>query len=131
VKLATASVAAGLDFLPFGSGLGTFADVFQRYQGEGLVGFVDHAHNDYAEAFVELGMAGIAAIFLVAVAVAGRWTAIARGELSRSLGTLQVAAGFSVLALAGHGLFDFNLHIPANALYFSFLAAVFFYEPRS
>jgi O-antigen ligase len=131
LKLARAAMAAGFDFLPFGSGLGTFADVFQRYQGEGLVGYVDHAHNDYAEAFVELGVAGLAVIVLLAFAVLARWSAILRGALSRSVGTLQVAAGFSVLALALHGAFDFNFHIPANAIYFAFLAGVFFYEPRT
>jgi O-antigen ligase len=129
-RLAIAAFKAGLDFLPFGSGLGTFGDVFQRYQGEGLVGYIDHAHNDYAEAFVDLGLAGVAVIVLMAVAIFGRWAAIASGSLSRSLGMLQVAAGFSVLALAAHGAFDFNFHIPANAIYFAFLAAVFFYEPR-
>jgi O-antigen ligase len=130
LKLAVAAVRAGLDFLPFGSGLGTFGDVFARYQGEGLVGYIDHAHNDYAEAFVELGVAGVAVVALMAAAVLARWGAIARGAVSRSLGTLQVAAGFSVLALAGHGAFDFNFHIPANAICFAFLAGVFFYEPR-
>jgi O-antigen ligase len=130
-RLAATAVAAGLEFLPFGSGLGTFADVFQRFQGGGLVGYIDHAHNDYAEAFLELGVAGLAVILLMATAVMVRWSAIARGHVSRSLGTLQVAAGISVLALAAHGAFDFNFHIPANALYFSFLAAVFFYEPRT
>jgi len=122
---------AGLDFLPLGSGLGTFGDVFQRYQGEGLVGYIDHAHNDYAEAFLELGIAGVAVIALLAFAVMARWEALARGAASRSLGLLQVAAGISVLALAAHGAFDFNFHIPANAIYFAFLAGVFFYEPRS
>ena len=131
LRLAATAVRAGLDFLPFGSGLGTFGDVFQRYQGEDLVGYIDHAHNDYAEAFVELGVGGLAVIVLMALAVLLRWGAIARGVVSRSLGTLQVAAGFSVLALAAHGALDFNFHIPANAIYFAFLAGVFFYEPRS
>ena len=131
LRLAGAALRAALDFLPFGSGLGTFGDVFQRYQSEGLVGYVDHAHNDYAEAFLELGVAGAAAIALMAAALFARWGGIARGQASRSLGTLQVAAGFSVLALAVHGAFDFNFHIPANAIYFAFLAGVFFYEPRA
>jgi O-antigen ligase len=130
VRLAATALRAGLEFLPFGSGLGTFGDVFQRFQGEKLVGYVDHAHNDYAEAFVDLGVAGIGVIVLMTFAVLARWAAITRGHVSRSLGTLQVAAGFSVLALAAHGAFDFNFHIPANAIYFSFLAGVFFYEPR-
>ena len=130
LRLAATALRAGLEFLPFGSGLGTFGDVFQRFQGEKLVGYVDHAHNDYAEAFVDLGVAGIGVIVLMTFAVLMRWAAITRGHVSRSLGTLQVAAGFSVLALAAHGAFDFNFHIPANAIYFSFLAGVFFYEPR-
>lgn len=130
LRLSATAFAAGVDFLPFGSGLGTFADVFQRYQGAGLVGYIDHAHNDYAEAFLELGLAGVVVVGLIAYAIVRRWAAIARGEVSRSLGTLQVAAGISVLALAVHGAFDFNFHIPANAIYFAFLAGVFFYEPR-
>jgi O-antigen ligase len=132
-QLSLATLRAGLDFLPFGSGLGTFADVFPRYQAERLVGFIDHAHNDYAEAFLELGVAGVAVVVLFAAAYLLRWRELARGRLSRSLGFLQIAAGLGMLAMIVHGLFDFNFHIPANAIYFSFLAGVFFYtaEPSA
>ena len=129
MRIALGAVRGGLDFLPFGSGLGTFADVFRRYQVEGLTGFIDHAHNDYAEVFLELGVAGIAAVVLLAIAYVSRWGVLAGGKLSRSLGYLQVSAGLGVLALAAHGVFDFNFHIPANAIYFAFLAGIFFYEP--
>ena len=128
-ELAAAAVRAGLDFMPFGSGLGTFADVFRRYQVDGLEGFIDHAHNDYAEAFLELGVAGIAALGLLAIAYVGRWAALLRSQTSRSLGHLQVGAGLGMLAMILHALVDFNFHIPANALYFSFLAGVFFLTP--
>ena len=37
--LAGSTLAAAVDFLPFGSGLGTFADLFRRYQGARIVGF--------------------------------------------------------------------------------------------
>jgi O-antigen ligase len=130
-RIARATLRAALDFMPFGSGLGTFADVFPRYQGEGPVGYVEFAHNDYAQALLELGAAGAAAMALLLLAYIGRWAAIARGEGSRRLGPAQVAAGISLAALAIHGFFDFNLHIPANALYFGFLAGVFFYPSRA
>ncbi len=133
-QIAAASVRAGLDFLPFGSGLGTFADVFRRYQVEGLPGFVDHAHNDYAELFLELGVAGVAIVVLLAAAYAMRWLELARVWRERSLGHLQMAAGLGMLAMIVHGMVDFNFHIPANAVYFSFLAGVFFHpasEPGS
>ena len=126
-----AAIRAGLDFLPFGTGLGTFADVFRRYQSESITGFVDHAHNDYAEAFLELGVAGVAVVALFAIAYLARWGAIAGRRVSRTLGYLQVSAGFALLALAAHGAFDFNFHIPANAIAFAFLAGVFFHDaPR-
>ena len=129
MKVAAATVRAGLEFLPLGSGLGTFADVFPRYQPERLVGFFDHAHNDYAEAFLELGVAGVVAIALLVVAYGIRWRELASRRSSRSLWYLQAAAGFAMLAMAMHCAFDFNFHIPANAILFSVLAGVFCYEP--
>jgi O-antigen ligase len=129
VQLALATVRAALDFLPFGSGLGTFADVFRRYQVDRLTGFIDHAHNDYAEAFLELGVAGLAALALLGAAYLARWRELARGRLSRRLGMLQYAAGLGMLAMIVHGAFDFNFHIPANAVYFAFLAGIFFFTP--
>ena len=128
-RIAAGAVRAALDFLPLGSGLGTFADVFARYQLQSFPGYIDHAHNDYAEAFLELGVAGIAAMALMLAAYAMRWRALLRGRLSRSLAYLQVGAGLGMLALIIHAAFDFNFHIPANAIYFSFLAGVFFFIP--
>jgi len=129
LRLAAAAVRGGLDFLPIGSGLGTFADAYPRYQSVALAFFVDHAHNDYAEAFLEMGVASLAVATLFAIACLGRWSVVAARRHSRGLGFLQVSAGLGMLAMAIHGAFDFNFHIPANAIYFAFLAGVFFYDP--
>ena len=129
LTIARATVEGALDFLPLGSGLGTFADVFPRYQAERLPGYVDHAHNDYLEAFLELGVAGIAAMVLMAIAYLAGWRRIAREGTTRSLALLQGGAGLGMLAVLVHGLFDFNFHIPANAIWFSFLAGIFFLTP--
>ena len=129
-QIAVASFRAALDFLPFGSGLGTYADVFRRYQVEGLPGFVDHAHNDYAELFLELGVAGVAIAALLGGAYLMRWAQLAPAWRQHGLGYLQVAAGIGMLAMLVHAWADFNFHIPANAIYFSFLAGVFFFTPH-
>jgi O-antigen ligase len=123
------SVNAALDFMPLGSGLGTFADVFPRYQGAGIIGFADHAHNDYAELLVELGIAGLAVMALMLAAYAMRWRPVLANRHSRRLRFLQVGAGLGMLAMILHGLFDFNFHIPANAISFSLLAGIFFFTP--
>jgi O-antigen ligase len=100
-----------------------------RYQGGAIIGFADHAHNDYAELLVELGIAGLALMVLLAVAYAMRWRSVMRNKRSRRTRFLQIAAGLGMLALAIHGFFDFNFHIPANAIYFSLLAGIFFFTP--
>jgi hypothetical protein len=41
---------------------------------------------------------------------------------------MQVGAGIGVFAMILHTFVDFNLHIPANQIYFAFLAALFFYQ---
>jgi len=66
---------------------------------------------------------------LLAAAFAMRWRAVVRDKRSRRTRFLQVAAGLGMLAVAVHGLFDFNFHIPANAIYFSLLAGIFFFTP--
>lgn len=130
-SIATATLRGALDFLPLGSGLGTFADAFPLYQAGSVPGFVDHAHNDYVEALMELGVAAVAIVALLAYAYVSRWRSLAQARLSRRLGYLQVGAGLGVAALAAHGLFDFNFHIPANALCFAFLAGLFCFTPAA
>lgn len=131
LAIVAASLRAALDFLPIGSGLGTFADVFRRYQAEGLGGFVEHAHNDYVEAFVELGVVGLAVGVLFAAGYAMRWGELLGRAASGRLAGLQLAAGCSLAAMFVHAAFDFNFHIPANAVFFAFLAGVFFRAPAT
>ena len=59
-------VTAAQDFFPVGSGLGTFEEVYRRYEDEQLVtsNFINHAHNDYLELIIELGAPGLALIAL-------------------------------------------------------------------
>ena len=106
--------------------------VLGRLKDAGVTEVVINLHHfgEQIEAFLEMGVAGVAVIVLLAIAYASRWPVVASRRHSRGLGFLQVAAGLGLLAMAIHGAFDFNFHIPANAVYFAFLAGVFFYDPR-
>ncbi|HZF43598.1 MAG TPA: O-antigen ligase family protein [Sphingomonadaceae bacterium] len=58
------TLEAARDFLPVGSGLGTFRDVYRTYEPtEDITAYyVNHAHNDYAEVALELGVPGLLAL---------------------------------------------------------------------
>ena len=119
-------------FLPFGSGLGTFPEVYRRFQPSDIVGyFINHAHNDYIEYLFEGGVMAAAAIVLFLVAYVRAWPRLLKLPRWGTLGFMQVGAGLGLLLMALHGLTDYNWHIPANAIYFALMAAVFFHRGES
>ena len=70
----------------------------------------------------------IVVMSLLLVAYVLRWPGLLRHEHWSRLTFMQVGAGIGLFVMALHGLTDFNLHIPANAIYFAFLAGVFFHR---
>lgn len=64
--LAATTVEAIEDSFPVGTGLGTFASVYRRYENplEASRQFANHAHNDYLELVLELGLVGALLILL-------------------------------------------------------------------
>ena len=58
--LAATTVEAIEDSFPVGTGLGTFANIYRRYENplEASRQFANHAHNDYIEIVLELGLVG-------------------------------------------------------------------------
>lgn len=100
------------DFLPFGSGLGTFKPVYKLYEDhDGIVATViNHAHNDYAELALELGVPGILLILLFLA-----WWAAAAWRVWRfaDSGPYARAASIASAALLVHSLVDFPLRTAA------------------
>lgn len=100
------------DFMPFGSGLGSFQSVYPLYERPDQVTstFVVHAHNDYTEIALELGLAGIILILLFlawwAIAVWRAWQTAEGGPFTR-------AAAIASAAILIHSLVDFPLRTAA------------------
>ena len=111
------------DFPVFGSGPGTFYVAFPAYRPEKVVNFYDYTHNDYAQIAAETGLVGLGLLGLVvavslAVALRAQW--IRRDPLMRGM---SFACVMGVTSLLIHSWVDFNLQIPANAVYFMVLLA--------
>lgn len=116
------------EFFPFGSGSGSFAEVFQRFQpADFLAGFVHRAHNDYLEWILVGGLP--AAILIVASLLLyfRQGVKVWRWKYDSNFYFIQMGAGMGVFLLLLHTLVDFNLHIPANAIFFAFLLGIFFH----
>lgn len=122
------SMTALWQFFPFGSGLGTFPEVYWRFQPDTIAQFVNHVHNDYIEFVFEGGLPALVVIVIFAVLYVRRWPGLLRNASWDTLSFMQVGAGISLFLMALHSLTDFNLHIPANAIYFALMAGVFFHR---
>jgi len=107
-----------------GFGWGTFPTVYTEFRTFFTNLFVNHAHNDYLELLVETGVVGIAIAvwFLFGIFRQGLRKIFDREDYEGSVLAIGVIAG--VVALLAHSIFDFNLHIAANAaLFYSLCSA--------
>jgi O-antigen ligase len=57
----TTTIHAARDFLPLGSGVGTFQQIYREREDPGAVGrfYMNHAHGDYFEVALEAGLPGL------------------------------------------------------------------------
>ncbi len=108
---------------------GSYPAVFRRFQPGDVPLFVNHAHNDYLEWLFEGGLAIAILLLAFLLLYILRWREIwpSGEERWAPIAFVRIAAGISLLLIGLHGLIDFNLHIPANALFFAFVAGIFFH----
>jgi len=108
----------------FGCGFGGYQSAFLKYKVSAPMLTDDYAHNDYLQLVAELGVIG----FLLASApLAAIWqrafrTATHRLEPGRR--DLAVACTGAIAAILIHGLADFNLYIPANAMLLAWISGL-------
>lgn len=118
-------------YFPVGSGFGTYKEVYQRFHALDLRGvFIHNAHNDYLELLVEGGLAVAVLLLCFLCLYVMQWRAVFKKRQWDRAHIIQAAAGIGLLALMLHSLVDFNLHIPANLIYFALLAGIFFNSTR-
>lgn len=109
---------AAREFMPMGSGLGSFERVYRLYEDPQSVDstYVNHAHNDYLELAIEAGLPGLVwvGLFLAwwAFAARFRWREAVDDPFAKA-GTIASAA------LLAHSLVDFPLRTSALAAVFA------------
>ncbi|MCY7339667.1 MAG: O-antigen ligase family protein [Sphingomonas bacterium] len=117
------SISAARDHWLTGSGVGTFQQVYPRYEADSAVDgtYINHAHNDYLELAIETGIPGalLVVAFLLwwgrrAIAI---WTTGARDRYA-------LAATIASAIILLHSLVDFPLRTAAISALFALTLAV-------
>ena len=111
------------DYMPLGSGLGSFVRVYRLYENPDAVTneYVIHAHNDYVEIALELGLAGVFLLLLFLEWWISQSIAVwRRGEGGPWARAASIASG----AVLVHSLVDFPLRTAAIGACFAMCLAL-------
>jgi O-antigen ligase len=122
-ELLSTTTRAVFDFLPWGSGLGSFQRVYPLYETPKLVTttYVIHAHNDYVEVALELGALGIV---LMTLFLAWWGAAVWRAWRTAESAPFVRAAAIASAAILAHSLVDFPLRTSAISACFGMCVAL-------
>ncbi|MDD3182636.1 MAG: O-antigen ligase family protein [Alphaproteobacteria bacterium] len=105
-----------------GFGLGTFDSAFRLYRDASLPLWFHHAHNDYLEMMMDLGIPSACLLFAaMGLMISCTITGIRRRRRDGVYPALAIGA--SVL-VGTHALFDFSMHIPAIAATYAAILGV-------
>jgi O-antigen ligase len=128
-RIAEGTIEAGRVFQPIGSGFGTFVPIYQMFEASGalLTSYVNHAHNDWLQVWLEGGWLAIAATvgFLIWFAQAG--ARVWRAPQTQSVvldRALAQAASITIGLLLIHSAMDYPLRTTAIMVVFAYCCAL-------
>lgn len=111
------AVPAARAYFPLGAGLGTFEEIYRRFEEVDAVSrtFINHAHNDYLEVVIELGAPGLLLIILFV----GWWLACLASFLKAGGSAYGWAGWTAIGVLLVHSGWDYPLRTAALSAIFA------------
>jgi O-antigen ligase len=137
IVFARNTIEAAKAYMPFGSGMGTFVPVYAGFEKpeEAMIDtYVNRAHNDVIELWLEAGAAG-----LMLMAVFAAWLAIAAWQVWRreAAGTSAIdlllarSATLIVALLAAHSFVDYPLRTTGMMVFLGFACGLLVPAPAA
>jgi len=126
LQFARTTIEAAWAYMPFGAGMGTFVPVygmFEKPQDLFSHAYINHAHDDILELWLETGIFGIAlmgafaAWFVSRAAKIWRHAAVGANEFDRSLARVATVA---VALIVTHSFLDYPLRTAAMTAILAF-----------
>ncbi|MEO7874906.1 MAG: O-antigen ligase family protein [Dokdonella sp.] len=111
---------------PWGSGIGTFVQTFQRGAGDALLmhEFVNNAHNEYAQWWLEAGVAGVLVVALVLMILAKTLVTLLRRRQESEARLCGIAAIMGMGVVILHSTVDYPLRTQSLLAVFAVLAGI-------
>lgn len=130
MRYAAVTTAAAADHAPLGTGLGGFRAAFET--GDPLPDgrtYINHAHDDYLELWLEAGWLAVPVVGLLAAAFVAAgvraWRRLAHAHADgRESSAVRAAVWVSLLLLALHSIVDYPLRTTALSAVAGLLAAL-------
>lgn len=115
-------ISISRDFPLIGTGMGTFKDIYPQYQKNNSNMIFEHPESDYAEVLTDTGLVGLTAVLGILTLFFS--SVVLRWRQRQDIFILCTVAGglASIVAMTAHGITDFNMHIPANAMLLTIIA---------
>lgn len=107
-----------------GRGAGTFYTTFPQFASPQTRLYYDHAHNDYVQLAVEVGLVGLGLLATTVACSVVRALQVLRRPLTSSDMGMALGVLMAVLAVLMQAFVDFHFQIPANALLFVVVLAI-------
>jgi O-antigen ligase len=124
----TRSLEATREFLPFGSGIGTFAAIYRRYEDPAAVErtWMNHVHSDFIEVALEAGAPALIVFAIFLLWWLSRTFRVWRAEKADYFARAATIASGAIMA---HSAVDYPLRTAAIAAVFAACCALMA-EPR-
>jgi O-antigen ligase len=126
LQFARTTIEAAWAYMPFGAGMGTFVPVYGLFEKPADLfarAYINHAHDDILELWLETGIFGIALMaafatwFVSRTAKIWRYAAVGANEFDRSLAR---AATIAVALIVTHSFLDYPLRTAAMTAILAF-----------
>ncbi|MXP44404.1 O-antigen ligase family protein [Allopontixanthobacter sediminis] len=101
-------------YLPFGSGLGSFDQVFRIFEPDFMISskYFNHAHNDYLELLIEGGVFTVGLLAIAAIWILKRFVVIWRSDGGSANANLAFCATIMLVQIMLFSVFDYPVRTP-------------------